>query len=88
MPLYPLSVYPISRQSDIAFTFYGSFVSVQKQRKRREKTEETKPIFDISYLGMLEAILLKFGLWDTNIGGHVHNKIIVFRKGSMEVTNA
>ena len=25
--------------------------------------------------GTLEVILLKFGLWSTEVGGHVHSKI-------------
>jgi len=40
--MYPyLSVYQISRQSDNPFPLYG----------RRKKPEETKPIFETSYLG-------------------------------------
>ena len=35
--------------------------------------------------GMLEAILLKCGMWSTDIGRHVHRKIVVFYKGSTEL---
>ena len=49
------------------------FVSVQKDEEK-EKNEETKHIFEVSYLGKLEAILLKFGMWSTDVGGHVHSK--------------
>ena len=36
--------------------------------------------------GMLEAILLKFGMWSTEVGGGVSTaKIILFHKGSTEL---
>ena len=47
------------------------FVSVQKDE---EKNEETKPILKSHILGMLAALLLKVGLWGTDVGGRVHSK--------------
>ena len=70
-PLYPPSVCQISRQSDMAFAFIAAFASV---RKEEEKNQETKPIFEVAYLGTLAAISLKFGMWSTEVGGHVHTK--------------
>ena len=46
----PPSVCQISRKSDVAFAFYGSFVSVQKKKNNKKKNEETKPIFEVAYL--------------------------------------
>ena len=41
----------------------------------QEKYEETKPIFLKSHIsGMLEAILLKLGMWTTDGEGYFHNK--------------
>ena len=47
--------------------FIAVFVSVRKE-------EETKQSFEVAYLGIAEAILLKFGMWSTEVGGRVHSK--------------
>ena len=44
-PLHHLSVYQISRQSNNLFPRYGN------QDEKKKKNEETKPIFESSYLG-------------------------------------
>jgi len=45
-------VYQISRQSDNPFPLYGNFHTKRKRRKiKQEKNQETKPIFESSYLG-------------------------------------
>ena len=63
----------MSRQSDKAFTFYSSFCKCAKEEEEdKEKNKETKPIFEVTYLG--NTILLKFGMWSTEVGGHVHSK--------------
>ena len=41
---------------------------------KKDKKKETKPILKSHTLGMLKVILLKFSLWNTDIGGYVHNK--------------
>ena len=71
----------------MAFTFYGSF---GKCAKREEKQEEKKPKKLSQFLkshisGTLEVTLLKFGMWSTYVGGHVHSKIVLFHKGSTEL---
>ena len=44
--------YQLSRQSDMAFAFYSSFCKCAKRgRKIRKKNKETKPIFEVAYLG-------------------------------------
>ena len=55
------------------------FVSLKKDKEEAEEgeNEETKPIFEVTYLGesgTLEGILLKFGVWYTEVGGRVHRK--------------
>ena len=52
--------------------FMVIFVSVQKDNEEKTKKLSQFLKFDIS--GMLEAILLKFGMWSTDIGGRVHSK--------------
>ena len=54
--------------------FMAVFVSVQKEEEKKEKNEETKPILKLHISGMLEAILLKFGMWSTEVGRRVHSK--------------
>ena len=48
------------------------FVSVQKDNE--EKTKKLSQFLKSDISGMLEAILLKFGMWSTDIGGRVHSK--------------
>ena len=54
------SMYHISRQSDSLFSLYGNF---QKEEKEK-KTEDTKPIFETSYLGNAWCDLIE--IW--NVG--------------------
>ena len=60
----------------MAFAFYSSFCKCAKRGRkiRRKKNQETKPIFEVAYLGTLEANSLKFGMWSAEVGGHVHSK--------------
>jgi len=51
VPLHHLSVYQISRESDNSFPLYGNFHALSNRRKKQEKNEETKPIFESLYLG-------------------------------------
>ena len=46
----------------------------EKRKKNKKKNEETKPIFEVAYLGNARAISLKFGMWSTEVGGPVHSK--------------
>ena len=81
----PLSVCPISRQSDMEFTFYGRFCKVTKRRRKRRKEEKTKKLSQFlksHILGTLEAISLKFGMWSTEVGGYVHSKSSCFNKAA------
>ena len=52
------------------------FVSVQKDKEEKEekKHKELSQIVMSHISGMLKVIFLKFGLWNTDIGGHVHSK--------------
>ena len=60
----------------MVFAFYSSFCkcATRKRKIRRKKNEETKPIFKLHISGMREVILLKFGMWSAEVGGHVHTK--------------
>ena len=53
--------------------FMAIFVSVQKDEERK-KTKKLSQFLKSHILGMLEAILLTFGVWSTDIGGCVHSK--------------
>ena len=46
----------------------------KEEENYEEKNVETKPIFEVAYLGTLEAISLKFGMWSAEVGGSVHSK--------------
>ena len=50
------------------------FVSDEKRKKKEEKTEKLTQFLKSYISGMLEAILLKFGMWSTEVGGYVHSK--------------
>ena len=56
--------------------FTAVFVSVQRGRKirRKTKTKKLSQFLESHISGMLEAILLKFGMWSTEVGGRVHSK--------------
>ena len=47
------------------------FVSVQNDGKKMKKLSQ---FLKSHILEMLEAILLKFGIWNTDISVHVHSK--------------
>ena len=59
----------------MAFAFYGSFCKGAKRGKKRKKLKKVSQFLKSHISGMLEAILLKFGMWSTDIGRHVHNNI-------------
>ena len=52
------------------------------KKKKKKKNEETKPILKSNISGTLEVISLKFGMWSTEVGGHVHskNRLVLSRK--------
>ena len=86
MPLYPPSVCQISRQSDMAFAFYGSFCKCAKRgRKIRRKMKKLSQFLKSHISGTLEAIALKFGMWSAEVGGRVHSKNVLFHQGSTEL---
>ena len=60
----------------MAFTFYSSFCKCAKRGRKiiRKKNEETEPIFEEHISGTLEVILLKFGMWSTEVGRRIHSK--------------
>ena len=66
----------ISRQSDIAVTFYSSFCKCAKRGRkiRRKKTKKLGQFLKSHISGTLEAISLKFGVWNAEGGGSVHSK--------------
>ena len=76
MPLYPLLCAKFQGNWILRSRFIAVLVSVQKEEEKQiEKDEETKKVFFKSHIsGTLQAISLKFGMWSTEIGGHVHSK--------------
>ena len=56
------------------FTFYGSFCKVTERRRKRRKMKKLSQFLKSHILGTLEAILFKFGMWCTEVGGHDHSK--------------
>ena len=58
------------------FAFYSSFCkcATRVRKIRRKKTKKLSEFVKSHISGTLEAILLKFGMWSTEVGGHVHSK--------------
>ena len=50
------------------------FCNCAKRQFKRKKHEETKPVLKSHILVMLEASLLKFGLWSLDVSRRVHSK--------------
>ena len=50
------------------------FVRARKEEEK-EKSKKLSQILKSHISGTLEAISLKFGMWSTEVGGRVHNKI-------------
>jgi len=47
---------------------------LRKEEKKKEKNEETKPIFEVHISEIPGATKLKFEMWGTDGGGHLHSK--------------
>ena len=69
----------------MAFAFYSSFCKCAKRGRkiRRKKNEETKPIFEVAYLGIACHSNLVFGV--LKLEGVSTAKIILFHQGSTEL---
>ena len=57
----------------MAFAFYGSFCKCAK--RGRKKTKKLSQFLKSHISGTLEVILLKFGMWSTEVGRRVHSNI-------------
>ena len=56
------------------------------KKKGKTKAKKLSQVLKTRISGMLWVILLKFGMWTTEVGGHFYGKKIVsFCKGSMEL---
>ena len=55
--------------------FIAVFVSLRKDNKKQKKNKELNQFLKLHISGTLEAILLKFSMWSTEVGGCVHSKI-------------
>ena len=66
----------MSRQSDIVFAFYSSFCRCVKRGRKiiRKKMKKLSQFLKSDISGIPEASLCKFGMWGTEVGGHVHSK--------------
>jgi len=68
-------VYQLSRQSDNLFPLYGNFNTFTKRRKKKEKkTKKLSQFVEVRISETPGAIDLKFGIWGTDVGGHLHSK--------------
>ena len=47
----------------------------EKRKKNKKKMKKLSQFLKSHISGMPEAILLKFGMWSTEVGGNVHSKI-------------
>jgi len=65
-------VYQISKQSDNRFTLYGNFDTLTKIRKK--KKEKLSQFLKLYILETPGVIYMKFGMWGTDGGGHLHSK--------------
>ena len=57
----------------------------KKRKKNKKKTKKLSQFLKSHISGTPEAISLKFGMWGTEVGGHVHSKIVLFHQGSTEL---
>ena len=57
----------------MAFAFYGSKVC-EKVRKKGKKTKKLSQPLKSHISEMLGAISLKFVMWSSEVGGHIHSK--------------
>ena len=46
----------------------------EKRKKNKKKTKKRSQFLKSHILGTLDAILLKFDMWSTKVGGRVHSK--------------
>ena len=83
--IHHCSVYQISRQSDNPFPPYGNFHTKTKRKKKQEKNKETKPVFESLHLG---NAWLKFGMWGTDSGEHLHSKncLVLYKQHKVTYT--
>ena len=44
------------------------------EEKEGNKMKKLSQFLKLHILSTLEVILLKFGMWSTDVGGHVHSK--------------
>ena len=45
-----------------------------EENKKKKNTKKLSQFLKSHILGMLEVILLKFGMWSVEVGGRVHSK--------------
>ena len=58
----------------MAFAFYSSFYKCATRKRKRKKTKNLSQFVKSHISGTREAISLKFRMWSTAVGGHVHSK--------------
>ena len=60
----------------MAFAFYSSFCKCAKRGRkiRRKETKKLNQFLKSHISEMLDAILLKFGMWSTEVGGRFHSE--------------
>ena len=46
----------------------------KKKKNKKKKTKNLSQLLKSHILGTFEAILLKLGMWSTDVGGRVHSK--------------
>ena len=73
-PLYPLLCAKFQGNRIWRSRFIAVFVSVRKEEEKNKKKKKTKKLNQFLKSGTLEAISLKFGMWNAEVGGRVHSK--------------
>jgi len=47
---------------------------LQKEGEKKEKTKQLSQFLEVHISETPGAIYLKFGIWGTDVGGHLHSK--------------
>ena len=82
--LYSPFVCQISRQSDMAFAFYASFVSVRKEEEKTKKLSQFLK-WEVEYLGNTSIDFAQIWYVEYRSWRACLHKIVLFQKGSTKL---
>ena len=83
-PLHHLPVYQISKHLDYLFPLYGNFNTFTKRKQMKKQSQ----FLETHISKTSGAIYLKFEMWSTDGGGHLHSKNCPVSYKQHEVTYA